>query len=177
MKAPVSLPRKPFVTWIVVADGRRAHIYRRHREEKYIPMPGVGRHHHYEHQYATVLVSVLPKSWEAESFQDYDFGRDQLGRVFESASPTRHMVAPRIDVQEEIKLNFMRTIAGRLQQEYDRKVFEKLVLVAPPKMLGTLKRCLTPALLECIVAELGKDLTHYPRNELAMQLRKVTLHS
>jgi protein required for attachment to host cells len=172
VKAPMPVQRNP-VTWIVVADGRQARIFMPRHVERHIPMSGNARHHHYQERHELELQPVFARPLHAESVDRYDFGRDQLGRVFESASTARHMAEPRIDVRQEIKADFMKSVARELEKARGRNAFDRLVLVAPPKTLGELKKHLGQSLQACVVSTLAKDLTHYQNHELVRQLEEV----
>lgn len=164
---------RPPVTWFLVADGARAQVYTRQHITARIPLAGNSRHRHYEERHEQELVPVTGMRWEAPSPNDYELGNDLLGRVFESASPTRHMASPHVDIREDLKLRFMRTIASQLTVAKQHRQFDRLVLIAPPKLLGELKRQLSPAVLDHVVAELPKELTRYEARDLKLRLGEI----
>lgn len=164
---------KPPVTWILVADGRKAEIYTRQKMEKHIPLAGNFRRNHFEEIITHGPVPVPGMKWQAESVDQYEIGRNATGMVFESASSARHMSEPHMDVHEEIKQHFAKTIAGQLNQAQAEKVFDKLVLIAPAKMLGEIKKHLDKRVLKSIAAEMPKDLTHYNGQTLAEHLESI----
>jgi len=51
--------------------------------------------------------------------------------------------------------------------------FSRWVLVAPPHLLGALKKSLTPELTKHLMATVDKDLSHVPSPELPETLRAV----
>jgi protein required for attachment to host cells len=160
------------VTWILVADSRQAQIYVRHKVEKWIPFPH-NRRNQFEEIIAHEPVAVPGMRWRAESIHEYDFGPDTTARVFESVGDARHMSEPHITVQEEIRQHLARSIAQSLYRAHMEKAFDRLVLIAPPKMLGEIKRQLDGKLVRMIVAEMPKDLTHYEGEELADHLNHI----
>jgi len=81
------------------------------------------------------------------------------------------------DAREEIKQHFIKMIAARLNEALSQKSFDKLVLVAPPKMLGELREFLAPAVKKRVAAEMPKDLTHYEGEELLQHLKDSGLES
>lgn len=168
---------KPSVTWILVADGKRAEVYKRAVREKSIPAGGSERHRHYDDSSVLALISVPGMEWEAESPSIYEAGRDRLGRVFESSTSAHHSSEPHMDIHEEIKQHFMKMIADRLNQALEQKAFSKLVLIAPPKMLGELRKFLAPTVIKHVVAELPNDLTHCDNKALLKHLQDSGLES
>ena len=141
------------MTWILVADGKQAQVYVRARVERQMPPP-------FEQNISHEPVPVMGMRWEAESVNQYQLGRDATGMVFSSSGSARHMAEPHIDAHEEVKHHFALTIAKALGEARAKKQFEHLVLVAPPKMLGDIRKHLDQHVLATVVAELPKELTH-----------------
>ncbi len=162
------LRRNP-ITWFLVADGTRARTYVRKRVKVRIPM----KHQHYEERVEKDLAAVPGMAWEAESPSEYEFSNDTRGRIFESAVPMRHAAEPHVDIREDLKLRFMGTLADKLLAAEQRKSFDRLVLIAPPKLLGELKKQLDQRVLSRVVAELPKEMTVYSGRELAGRLEGI----
>lgn len=162
---------KPPVTWILIADGRQAQVYARRKVEKLMPLAGNSRRNQFEEIITQEPVPIPGMKWEAESAEQYQVGRNATGMVFESANSARSMGEPHIDVHEEIKQHFAKVIAGHINQAKAEKIFDRLVLVAAPKMLGEIKKHLHTKILKCIAAEMPKDLTHYESEELLQHLK------
>ncbi len=165
------------VTWILVADGKQAQIYAREMREKRIPIGGGAKHRHYDESFVQDLVEVPDMAWQAESPTIYEAGRDRLGRVFESGNSAHHMSEPRMGIHEEIKQHFMKMIADRLNEARAKKMFDRLVLVAPARMLGELKDHLDKTVLKAVAAELPKDLTRCDNGTLLHHLQDTGLES
>jgi protein required for attachment to host cells len=163
------------VTWILVANSKQAHVYTRERMEKYIPLVGNSRRNQFSEVITHEPVLVPGMKWHAESANQYETGRNRAGMVFQSFSSTRSMNEPHIDVHEEIRNNFAKTIAGHINRALVEKAFDRLVLVASPKMLGEIKKHLDAKTLKCIAAEMPKDLTHYEGEDLLEHLRDTRL--
>ncbi len=64
-------------------------------------------------------------------------------------------------------------MAKVLDQDAQRGVFDRIVLVAPPKTLGALRATLKPRTRKMVIAAVGKDLTHVPVQGLTEHLRDV----
>jgi protein required for attachment to host cells len=62
---------------------------------------------------------------------------------------------------------FAAGIAERLNRAAEEDQFEQIVIVAPPKVLGELRREFSKKLQGKIVAEIDKDLTHHTFPEIA----------
>ena len=97
---------------------------------------------------------------------------DRLGRSFESASPTRHGIAPRHDPREGPREAFARAIAARIAAE----TFDRLLLVAPARTLALLQDTLEPGARAKLAGTLDKDLVKTPDAALAAHLHPWDLH-
>lgn len=152
----------PPVIWILVADSKQAQVYVRQKVEKYVPVNGNALRDPFSEVIACEPVPVDGMRWRAESADQYEAGRNAVGMVFESsAGAGRHMNQPHIDIKEETRNHFARTIAEQLERAREARSFDRLVLIAPAKMLGEIKKQLSKQLSKMVVAEMPKDLTHY----------------
>lgn len=143
--------KKPTI-WYLIADGARARVV--HRQE-------------FASGYTTEL--------ELESIEAHrpsrEIGSDRPGRVGESASPARHAMEPRQDPHEAAKKAFLHEVAAALDRIDGN--FDRLVLVAPARVLPELRAALPPRLREKVSEELAKDLTRTPIGELGEHLPKL----
>ena len=142
------------VTWILVADGARARIFRNDG-------PFKGLHPALDQEFA----STVPPTRE--------LGTDRPGRVQESATSERHAMVPRVDWHRFEKDKFARAMARILDAAAERGDFDRLILVAPPRTLGTLRSALGARTRGRITGELDRDLTHVTRLELPDHLYKL----
>lgn len=147
-------PMKSKITWILIADAARARVVRNDG-------PGRG------------LVPVEGMAFERDHLKQGDLMADKPGRSFESAGVSRHSMESGSDVVRELDRAFANMLVGVLQKALDRKNFDRLVVVAPPRALGDLRNALTGPLKAVLHAELGKDLTHVPNADLAGHLDTV----
>lgn len=84
-----------------------------------------------------------------------------------------HGGAPEKSSVKEIELQkFSQEISQALKSAYNDHRFEKLVLVAPPKLLGVLKQNLNGSVDKTIANTINKDVTYMNANELANMLSK-----
>ena len=144
---------KPIVTWVLVADGKRATVFS-HKG------PGRG------------LTPVPGMNFETDLHANRDILADKPGRVQESAYTARHaMELP--DFHRIEKAMFARDIAKRLDAALEARECKRLLLVAPPQTLAELRQALAPKSHNAIIAEIDKDLTHLGPPEVAKHLESV----
>jgi protein required for attachment to host cells len=140
------MAKKP-VTWFVLTDGSRARILR-HRKE------GTG----YD------VVEEFSSSQARQPTRE--IMSDKPGRVQESVYSGHHAVEPRHDAHRERKAAFVRDLADQLNKAASDNSFDALILYAAPRSLATLRTTLDNAARGKIKAEIAKDLTKVPLDEL-----------
>lgn len=145
---------KPTKTWILIADGARARIFLNEG-------PGKG------------VTPVDGGAFESGHQASREILEDRPGRTFESADTSRHAYEPRSDPHRELKRTFAGQLAAMLDQRLLEKAYDRVILVAPPAMLGDLREALTDAVRAVLYAELDKDLTQTPAQELPGHLGEV----
>ncbi len=141
-------------TWILIADGARAHIVATEG-------PKAG------------LQPVGGQGYSAEHRKTSEIGADRPGRVHDRRGVGRHAMAPRVDWHEYEKTLFAKRMAAILDMACKRDSFDALVLIAPPRSLGELRAALDKRTLNKVTAEVGKDLTHLSLHELPGHLKEV----
>lgn len=85
----------------------------------------------------------------------------------------RHAVEQRVDWHRFEKHRFAAEMAGILNREAGAGAFDRLVLVAPPEILGVLRGAINEPTRKLITAEPAKDLTHEPISALPRRLREL----
>ncbi len=147
------MPNTTSTIWIVVADGAKARVLSRQ-----------GRHGPLEPASDMCFA-------EAEArLPTRDVGADRPGRVQESANAARHAMEPRVDWHRFAKERFAIGIANALEAAAQRKLYEELILVAPPRALGDLRRALGRHAKARVAGEVAKDLTNLTDHELRAHL-------
>lgn len=141
------------VTWVLIADGMHARVLCQQA-------PG------------GTLTAMPDYELSAPTVKGFsrDLKSDRPGRAFDTGSGQRHAMEPRSDPHRREKTVFAGRVAALLNKAADRNEFQRLVLVAPPRMLGALRSELdvrTRALISC---ELARDLVHTPVGELSEHL-------
>jgi protein required for attachment to host cells len=142
---------KKVTTWVLVADGARARILRNRG-----PGNGIDRE--------------IVKDFEGSTALSREIASDRPGRTFDSAGPGRHAMAPPSDPHEHEQINFLREVVAYIEKANEKKSFDRLVIVAPPTALGTLRARLSGPLTAKVTGELNKDLTKVPVHDIAKHL-------
>jgi protein required for attachment to host cells len=142
---------KKITTWVLVADGARARILR-----NLGPGNGIDRE--------------IVKDFEGSTALSRDIASDRPGRTFDSAGSGRHAMAPPSDPHDHEQVNFLREVVAYIEKASEKKSFDRLVIVAPPTALGTLRARLSRPLSAKVTGELNKDLTKVPVHDLAKHL-------
>jgi protein required for attachment to host cells len=139
------------VTWLVVADGQRATVYHNTGPGKGLEIiPGLGGH------------QEVPRSNEITS--------DASGR---NRGPGGSGAAPMdggSDPHELEEKRFTESLADAVNRAALAKQFDRLILAAPPRTLGILRKSLSSHASNRVIAELDKDLTKISRHDLAAQV-------
>lgn len=141
-------------TWIVIADGRQAKVLESHGPN-------------------STLVPVDDMVFAKELPADREIQRDRPGRSFESSGPTRHAMENRTSPHRELKRELAGEVIDKLDSSLREGRFDRIALVAPPTVLGDLRDALSESLRAKLVAELAKDLTKVPPQELPHRLEAI----
>ncbi|MDF1774499.1 MAG: host attachment protein [Rhizobiaceae bacterium] len=134
---------KPIKTWILIADASGGRIYEN-------TGPGRG------------LEPVENRNWKAPKEADF---ADQPGRSFSSHGSARHKMEVHAGHNEPADI-LAKEIMEDLMQSRHKNLFERLILCAPPAMLGRLRKQLPDQLKADVTAEIAKDLVGTPPLEL-----------
>ncbi|WP_244500429.1 host attachment protein [Methyloceanibacter methanicus] len=92
------------------------------------------------------------------------------GPGLESADSSRHGVEPRQDPRESEKANFVELVVDEIGRAHAARSFDQFVLVAPPKVVGEIRRVVPDALKAVLKCTVQKDLTNTPDHDLAAHL-------
>lgn len=137
------------VTWIVLADGSRARVLERRKGH---------------------LGEIECFSDKEAQLETHLIVSDRNGRVHESASSSRHAIEAHTDPHQEKMAEFVHVLALHLNEAAAAARFDKLILFAAPRTLGLIRKSLQPAVTTKIQAELPKDLTKIPLDEIPQHL-------
>ena len=92
--------------------------------------------------------------------QERELVAEGKGRSFDSRGDNRHAMEPPTSARDQAAIRFAKTIADKLEHGAENHAYERLILVAPPDMLGLLRRELDQNVLKCVHQTVGKDLVH-----------------
>jgi protein required for attachment to host cells len=141
-------PRTAKTTWIVVADGMHARFLLYRPGEKLTP-------------------AVEPELYDpAVHGRSLDLKSDHPGRAIDPGSGAHHAIEPRHDPHTYEKHLFAGRIADVINAAAARKEFDRLVIAAPPKTLGELRKALDKRAAALVAAEVHHDLIKTPHAEL-----------
>lgn len=139
--------KKP-ITWVIAIDGKEARFFARSNGN------GLDK--------INVITAPQP---------DAERGRHVLGRVFESATPARHTVEPTKENEEEVSA-YTSQIANYLENAANNNEFDRLVISAPPKLLGSTRKYFGKRIKEKIMFETHKDFANLDGKQILEHLNQ-----
>lgn len=138
--------------WALVADGRRALFLCNHGDADLLDL-----------RVLSARVETNPPA--------RDWGSDRPGRVFASVGARRGAVEA-TDWHEHEEELFVRAIADKLNAAAESGEMQAVAIVAPPRVLGELRKALSAKAHSKLVGELDKDLTRHPLPEIEKALSR-----
>jgi len=108
---------------------------------------------------------VVERILEQENPATREQGTDRPGRSIASVGVARSAMEE-VDWHHIAKERFANEIAKALYHHAHANLFERLIIIAPPKILGKLRKAFHPEVLERIAAEIPKELTSHPVSEI-----------
>jgi protein required for attachment to host cells len=127
-------------TWILVADEARARLLEAQGADG-------------------AVVEHLSFIHEEGRQHPRDVIADRLPRAQESVGGARHAIEPQTDLETVEAGRFAHELAAVLETGRVGRAYERLVLVAPPRFLGTLRAVLSDEVHKHVVGSLPKDVT------------------
>ncbi len=143
---------KKTTTWVLVCDGARGRVL-------------VNKGH------GTGLSEIESADNPEARKASRELGADRPGRTFDSAGEGRHSMAPKVDWHRFAKEHFAKEMAAIVNAAALEDSFDQLLLVAPPRVLGDLRKALNDQARTRINGEIGKDLTQAAIQDLAPYLK------
>ncbi len=139
--------------WVVVCDGRKAIILRNAGDETY----------------PNLKTSEVREHAEPPT---RDLGADKPGRVHTAAvsgRTVRSTVEP-TDWHDESERAFLKSLADHLDSAVTAGKTRALVLIAPARALGVLRKAFSPAVKSKLRAEIEHDYVKLPVSEIEQRL-------
>ncbi|MBY0381760.1 MAG: host attachment protein [Xanthobacteraceae bacterium] len=140
----------PHDSIVLIADGRKA-LFLRNEGDGMFPNLVTAR----------VFKDINPPTREQ--------GSDRPGRVHESLSSRRSGIEG-TDWHTLEEHKFVAEVTAALERYVRDENPKKVILVAPPRVLGDLRSQLAADVKKRVVAEIEKDLTKHPVNEIEKYL-------
>lgn len=139
--------------WILVADRSQARLFQRNK-----PSEGIYLIHQLDH----------PEG----KLKEREINSDRPGRTFRTADAQRSGYSPDLNALDALATEFAQKLATVLDQGRSQNQYERLVLVASPRMLGMIRNSLTKLTQKLVVASWDKDLSYLSENQVVEYLDK-----
>jgi protein required for attachment to host cells len=137
--------------WVLVGDGRRALFFSNHGDAELLDLRVV-----------ETRVEDNPPTREQ--------GSDAPGRAYAAAGASARSAVGNVDWHELEEERFARAMADRINAAAESGELKEIVIVAPPKTLGEIRKDLSPKAQSKVAGELPKDLTKHPLPEIEKAL-------
>jgi len=140
----------PEGAWVVVCDGRKVLI-----------LENVG-----DVDYPDLRTRDVDKQ---ENPPTATAGTDRPGRVHQSAN-SRRSAMEETDWHAQAEDEFLADLIRRLDAALLSKAVKDLVIVAPPRALGALRKAYSGHIRSALITEIDKDLTTMPVDQIEKHL-------
>jgi protein required for attachment to host cells len=141
----------PHNAFVFVGDGRKALFLRNAGDEKF-PNLKIER----------VFVDTNPPTHEQ--------GSDRPGRAFKRAGTNLRSGVGDTDWHDLEEHRFAKHVAEAMEKLVRERKVEALVVAAPPRTLADLRHAFHADVKSRIIAEIDKDLTHHPVDQIEKHL-------
>lgn len=146
----MSAVKLPEGVWVVVCDGRKALV-----------LENIG-----DAEYPDLRTRDVEKQQDPATS---DLGTDRPGRVHQSANDRRSAMEE-TNLHEQAEVEFLTDLVRRLDSAILSKTVKDLVIVAPPRALGALRKVYSDHIRSALIAEIDKDLTTMPVDQIEKHL-------
>lgn len=142
-------------TWILVADRARARLYEL-TDPRADPVE--------------IGDFVHPESDGSGEF------RDRLPRSHDRLGPARHAIEPHTSPRDREAERFAHELDDVLRHGFDEHRCDRVLLVAPPRFLGTLDAAMSETVRRRVAGRIAKDLVSADPRTLMAQLQQRLPH-
>jgi len=136
--------------WVVVCDGQKALWLENVGDEKFPQLQTRAVH-------------------EQDVSATHEIGSDAPGRSFNSVGAGRSAVE-QTDWHEQSESRFLEKLVSQLDAEIVAGRIKSLIIVAPPRALGIMRKAYSGQTRNALRAELDKDLVKMPVHEIERHL-------
>lgn len=140
----------PWKSWVIVCDGAKALILRNDGD-------------------AEILNLTVVEALDQPAEPDRELSTDRPGRAH-SSTGSGSSAMEETDFHEQAEGDFLKGIAGMLNERVYSKAIERYILIAPPRALGILRPSLNPGAIQAMQAEVQKDLVKMPVPDIEKHL-------
>ncbi len=99
--------------------------------------------------------------------------RERLPRVHDRMGPARHNIEPRRTPRSAAQDEFLKQVAAAINAAAEAKDFKVLIIAAPPRPLGVLRKHLSAPARQSLTQALAKDYVHATAAELDDHVRRL----
>ena len=139
--------------WVVVCDGAKALVLENTGDFKFPNLKTV-------------------EVFEQKDLPTHELGSDAPGRSHSSLGHGRSAVE-QTDWHDQSEHTFLAHLAKHLDSAIAAGKIKSLIMVAPPRALGMIRSCYSPALKRAVRVELDKDLVKQPVDRIERHLTGV----
>jgi len=139
--------------WVLIGDGRRALFFVNHGDADLLDL-----------RVLETRIDDNPPTREQ--------GSDAPGRSFPAAGAHARSAMENADWHELEEERFARSMAERINAAAEKDEMREIVVVAPPKALGEIRKDLSVKAQGRVAGELAKDLTRHPLPEIEKALTR-----
>ena len=137
----------PHNTFVVVADGKKMLFFRNEGDSEYPKLE-------------------VERKREQEDAADRDQKTDGPGRTFDASGGAGRSAYEEVDFHQLAEDRFAQETAELLKTRALSNDFESLIIVAPPRTLGELRKYYHKEVEKRLTGEIAKDLTGHPVPEI-----------
>jgi protein required for attachment to host cells len=142
----------PHGSCVVVADGAKMLFFRNEGDAEYLKLE-------------------VEQKREQDNLADRDLKTDDRGRTFDSSGGAGRSAYEETDFHQLEEDRFAAETAEELKRRALNKEFESLIIVAPPKTLGELRKHYHKEVEKRLTGEVAKDLTGHTVEAIEKILR------
>ena len=141
------------LTWVATVDGQHAHFYTKGEE----------------HRLGDLNYTLTARPIRT----DVPASRHALGRVYDRHGNGRHIIEPHTSDRAQGDKAFVDRVAAYLDKARANGEFTRLIISAPPGIIGLLRDTLSKEVKDTIALELDKDLMQCTPAQIQHYLEKI----
>jgi protein required for attachment to host cells len=142
----------PHNSFVMVADGRKMLFFRNEGDSEFLKLE-------------------VERKREHDVGEDRDMKTDDAGRTFDASGGAGRSAYEEVDFHQLEEDRFAAEAAEMLKQRALRNEFDSVIIVAPPRTLGELRKHYHKEVEKRLTGEIAKDLTGHPVPEIEKIIR------